>query len=61
MRQKVFDKFVRLDSSGTDGLGLGLAISRGIVEAQGGTIEIQAGESGRGTAVVVELPLKADE
>ena len=57
MREHVFEKFVRLEGSVTDGLGLGLAISRGIVEAQDGTIEIRAGEKGKGTAVVLTLPI----
>ena len=57
MRENVFEKFVRLDGSGSDGLGLGLAISRGIVEAQDGSIEIRSGENGKGTAVVLTLPI----
>ncbi|MEQ1605746.1 MAG: DUF4118 domain-containing protein [Pyrinomonadaceae bacterium] len=57
MRERVFEKFVRLEGSVVDGLGLGLAIARGIVEAQGGTIEIRAGENGKGTAVVLTLPI----
>lgn len=56
MREKVFEKFVRIDGEQTDGLGLGLAIVRGIVEAQNGTIEI--GESsGGGTKVTMALPI----
>lgn len=57
LRERVFDKFVRLDTEHVDGLGLGLAISRGIIEAQGGTIEIRPVESGTGTKVVVSLPV----
>lgn len=55
MREKVFEKFVRLERERTEGLGLGLAIARGIVEAQGGRIEIMQGVGGRGTRVVLTL------
>ncbi len=57
MREKVFEKFVRLDGSHSDGLGLGLAIARGIVDAQNGRIEISAGEKGIGTKVTLTLPI----
>lgn len=56
MREKVFEKFVRLDNDRTDGLGLGLAISRGIVEAQNGTVEI-SDRSTKGTKVSIRLPV----
>jgi len=54
-REKVFEKFVRLDGDRTDGLGLGLAIARGIVEAQNGKIEIRSGENEKGTKVTLTL------
>ena len=54
-REHVFDKFARLDTGSSNGLGLGLAIARGIVEAQGGTIEIKDGDNGKGTKVVLTL------
>jgi two-component system sensor histidine kinase KdpD len=57
MRQKVFEKFVRLDGAKSDGMGLGLAIARGIVESQGGTIEIIDGDGGVGTKVILSLPV----
>jgi len=55
MREKVFEKFVRLDRSHSDGLGLGLAIARSIAESQGGGIEIEDGANGKGTRVVLSL------
>ncbi len=57
LRKKVFDKFVRLEGEHSNGLGLGLAIARGIVEAQNGKIEIKAGENDIGTKVVLTLPI----
>lgn len=56
-RARVFDRFYRArigrDTAG--GIGLGLAICRAIVEAQGGEIGIDAGPSG-GTIVHFTLP-----
>ncbi|MBP6002704.1 MAG: PAS domain-containing sensor histidine kinase [Pyrinomonadaceae bacterium] len=57
MREKVLEKFVRLDSGHSDGLGLGLAIARGIVEAQNGKIKIDSGENEIGTKVTLWLPI----
>jgi two-component system sensor histidine kinase KdpD len=57
MRDRVFEKFVRLDNRDTTGMGLGLAIARGIVEAQGGKIEIRSAEDSKGTKVVLTLPI----
>ncbi len=44
----------------TQGIGLGLSVSYGIVERHGGTIEI-ASEVGRGTTFTVKLPVKGKE
>ncbi len=59
-REKVFEKFVRLDGDRTDGLGLGLAIARGIVEAQNGKIEIRPGADEKGTKVTLTLPISEE-
>lgn len=58
-RERVFDMFTRvgLADSQAAGTGLGLAICRGIVEAHGGTIRVESGPGGVGTAIVVRLPL----
>lgn len=57
MRERVFEKFVRIGDDRTKGLGVGLAIARGIVEAQNGTITARPGDKGRGTKVILRLPI----
>lgn len=57
-REKIFDKFFRVsdtDVHWTGGLGLGLAIARGIVESQEGRIWVEDGTGDFGTKFVVEL------
>jgi two-component system sensor histidine kinase KdpD len=60
-RQIAFEKFYRGDSneieSGRTGIGMGLAIAKGIVEAHGGHIWIEDGTSGRGARVVFTVPV----
>ena len=53
--EQIFEHFV---SSKPQGLGMGLAISRSIVEAHGGTLRATRNE-GRGVTMHVELPLLA--
>jgi PAS domain S-box-containing protein len=51
----VFDRFWQLRKEGKKGLGLGLAIARGIVEAHGGRIWCESAE-GEGTTFLFTLP-----
>jgi signal transduction histidine kinase len=51
-REKIFDLFHTTKQGGT---GIGLAISRRIVEEHGGKIEIRSGE-GNGTEMLITLP-----
>jgi len=54
--ERVFEKFYRGQNPGVLGAGLGLPISRGIVEAHGGTLEAQNSPQG-GAVFSVVLPL----
>jgi two-component system sensor histidine kinase KdpD len=55
--EEIFESFARGEQqSNRRGAGLGLAISRAIVEAHGGAIHAEAGRE-RGTRVVFTLPL----
>jgi PAS domain S-box-containing protein len=58
----VFDRFQQADSSMTrkhGGLGLGLAITRHLVEMHGGTIAAESDGEGHGATFTVKLPIPA--
>ena len=62
MLDRVFEMFVQVDAaleSRSGGLGIGLALSRRLVELHGGTIEAKSGGHGCGTELIVRLPLGA--
>ncbi len=52
---RIFDKFVKVPGSPSEGAGLGLAISKMLLEAHGGQISVQS-EVGRGTTFTFTLP-----
>lgn len=59
---RVFNAFEQVERSITEqfgGLGLGLAISKGLVEMHGGQIEAQSEGRGKGATFRVQLPLLA--
>lgn len=55
----IFDKFVQVPGAATGGAGLGLAISRLIVEAHGGQISVQS-ELGHGSTFTFTLPVAVE-
>jgi two-component system sensor histidine kinase KdpD len=71
IREKVFTKFYRAGDATAanadagaagaparpDGLGMGLAIARGIIDAHGGRVWIEDGANGRGTRVICRIPI----
>jgi len=62
-RHRIFDPFYRLDSrlrGRSTGVGLGLAISRALVVAHGGRIEVHA-RAGGGSRFTVYLPMTGDD
>ncbi|PYS79604.1 MAG: hypothetical protein DMF67_12095 [Acidobacteria bacterium] len=52
----IFDKFVQVPGAQTGGAGLGLAISKSLVEAHDGRMSVQS-EVGRGTTFTFTLPI----
>ena len=54
-RERVFEPSVRLDKR-VEGLGIGLATCRRVVDAHGGAIGVSEGPDGIGSAFWVELP-----
>jgi len=55
-RQRIFERFHRLDNESTEGSGLGLAIVREIAQRHGATIEVDDGPGQRGTRFTVSMP-----
>ena len=57
LEDKIFDKFFRIETENSqNGVGLGLALCRSILEAHGGTIYAK-NLTGKGAAFVINLPL----
>jgi two-component system sensor histidine kinase KdpD len=66
LRERVFDKFFRGSGrakawESVQGIGMGLSIAKGIVEAHEGRIWIEDGARGKGTRVRFTVPVGDDE
>jgi len=66
LREKVFERLYRGHNNGAageliGGIGMGLAIAKGIVEAHGGHIWIEDGAQGRGARIVFTVPVGDDD
>ncbi len=58
VRQNLFTKFY--STKGSKGTGLGLVVTRKIIEEHGGTIKVES-TSGKGTTFFIEVPLRPAE
>jgi signal transduction histidine kinase len=58
---RIFDQFTQSESASTrryGGLGIGLALTRKLVELHGGTIKAESEGEGKGATFIVTLPLR---
>jgi len=55
-RERVFDRFHRLETAAARGSGLGLALVQQIAQRHRATVELGDGPNGRGLAVTVRFP-----
>jgi len=60
LKERIFDMFVRGKHGMSDtssGLGVGLALSRKIVELHGGSVDVASEGAGKGSEFIVRLPI----
>jgi K+-sensing histidine kinase KdpD len=67
LRQRVFEKFYQPADGGAnpsgrpEGIGMGLSLAKGIVDAHGGDIWIESGAAGKGVRMSFTVPVGDDE
>ena len=61
MLRRIFEPFFQINQGqlGSEGLGVGLALTRQLVEMHGGTIEVASAGTNSGSEFIVRLPLSA--
>ena len=57
LREKVFERFVRVGGESSGSSGLGLSIVRAVADAHGGSVRVEDDPDGVGARFVVRLPL----
>ena len=55
MQKRIFDMFYRIEGNKKEGMGIGLAISKWVIRAHRGKINVNS-EKGKGSTFIVELP-----
>jgi two-component system OmpR family sensor kinase len=61
-RERVFERFARLQAGGGDGTGLGLSVARGLAVGTGGSLEVvEVPDGGSGAAFALGLPAERIE
>jgi two-component system sensor histidine kinase KdpD len=53
---RIFEKFYRISTNQSDGVGLGLTVSRGVIRAHNGRISAQNRKEG-GLCITIDLPI----
>ena len=56
-KQRIFDTFFQMDTTNSQGSGIGLALVRSFVTLQGGTITVADNPEGQGTEFTIRLPI----
>ena len=61
-RERVFERFARLQAGGGDGTGLGLSVARGLAVGTGGGLDVvDPPDGGPGAAFALRLPAERIE
>ena len=63
MMDRIFEPFVQVPNPDrlSGGIGIGLALTKNLVEMHGGTIAVQHGKGGKGSEFIVRIPAEGEE
>jgi signal transduction histidine kinase/CheY-like chemotaxis protein len=58
MRERIFERFVQINPklNRAGGVGIGLSLTKSLIELHGGTIEVKSDGAGKGSEFIVRLP-----